>query len=181
MSESEESLPIRHNSRILLINEQNELLLMRVQLPTHSFWCTIGGGTEGYETSEMAAKREAREEIGFDDADIQWKKAVWYGEHVMERKGIPTIHKETFVLGRTSRTQIDNAGLTDEERQVVKQYKWWSLEELRGTNEFIVPPSIVNHLPPILRGEIPEEIIIIDLKNTPPKKKLENLGPEPKI
>ena len=180
MSESNESLPIRHNSRVLLINEQNELLLMRVQLPTHSFWCTIGGGTEFGETAEMAVKREAREEIGFDEDDIQWKKAVWYGEHVMERKGVPTLHKETFVLGRTSRTQINNAGMTDEEREVVQQFKWWSLEELRATNEFIVPPSIIRHLVPIMRGEIPEKIITIDLKNTPPAK-LENFGPVPKF
>ena len=168
MSESTGSLPVRHNARVLLINELNELLLMRVELPAYSFWCTIGGGTKPGETAEMAVKREAQEEIGFDDADIQWEKAVWYGEHVMDRKGAPTLHKETFVLGRTSRRQIDDAGQTDDEKKVVKEFKWWSLEELRTTNEFIVPPSIIIHLPPILRGEIPEKIITIDLKNTPP-------------
>ncbi len=169
MSELDQSLPVRRNARVVLINDQNKILLMHVQLPSHSFWCTTGGGIEDDETPAGGARREIREEAGFNNDDIRWHGAIWYGEHVMERNGILTLHKETFFLGRTSKENINTAGMTQEESTVVQKFKWWSLSELQSTNEFIVPPSMIQHLKPVLQGALPKHTINIDLTNTPPK------------
>lgn len=156
-------IAIRRNARVVLINERNELLLMHVQLPSHSFWCTIGGGIKDQETTIMAAKRETYEEIGFEDSDIRWGKAIWYGEHIMNRKNIPTLHKETFIVGWTKRNDINCNGMTKEEQDVVQGFKWWSLQELQTTDEFIAPPSLATHFGEILRGKIPQTLMTIDL------------------
>ncbi|PZO85070.1 MAG: hypothetical protein DI626_07755 [Micavibrio aeruginosavorus] len=163
-----ENLPVRNVSRVLLIHE-DKVLLMKVDLPDRSFWCTIGGGMENNETVEEAVKREAYEEVGLTGQDVTWDRSVWHGEHVLKRHGVDTLHKETFVLGYANSTKIDPAALTEEEKAVVKEFKWWPIHELETTTEFVVPPSMVTHIKPIMNGQIPHSPIQIDLSDSPAK------------
>lgn len=169
MSNHLENVPIRNNARIVLLNTANEVLLMKIQLPEYSFWCTIGGEIEPNESPLEAIRREVLEETGFREDDISWGGAIWYGEHVLERKGVPTLHKETFFVGRTSRLDVSADNLSDEEQDLVKGFKWWSLAELSNTSEFIVPPKLGNYLKSLIKDGAPEETLTIDLENAPPK------------
>jgi len=169
-----EGMPVRNVSRVLLVHE-DKVLLMKVELPDRSFWCTIGGGMEDNETVEEAVKREAYEEIGLTDQDVTWDRSVWYGEHILKRHGIDTLHKETFVLGYANSAKIDPASLTEEEKAVVKEFKWWPIHELETTAEFVVPPSMITHIKQIINCQIPHSPIHIDLSDAPSKKS----GPQP--
>ncbi len=160
------ALPTREAVRVLLIHE-DKLLLMKVVLPDRTLWCTIGGGMDKGESLDEAVKRETWEEVGLTDQDVTWSKAVWHGEHVIERYGIDMLHRETFVVGYARNAVINSGGLTAEEKEVVKEFKWWTLAELDSTEEFIVPPSMIEHIKPILRGEIPAMPIKIDLADKP--------------
>lgn len=162
-SRADRGHPVRRSVRLILLNEISELLLMRIALPDRVLWCTIGGGIEPGETPELAARREAREEIGFTEKDIAWGPSIWYGEHILLLHNIPTIHKETFILARTNRKDLCTDCMTAEEKRVVKEFKWWSLDELKRTEEFIVPPSMVRHLGSIIARELPKETLVIDL------------------
>jgi 8-oxo-dGTP pyrophosphatase MutT (NUDIX family) len=76
---------IRSSIRILLINKDNKLLLMRVVDPSTMliggtahpvFWCTIGGKIEINESIEQAAYRELYEETGLTDQDVSFGPIV---------------------------------------------------------------------------------------------------------
>jgi 8-oxo-dGTP pyrophosphatase MutT (NUDIX family) len=136
---------------------------MKVQLSDRTFWCTIGGGAEADETPELAARRELLEETGLQEPDVAWGPAIWYGEHMLDRNGVATLHKETFVLAHTFCETLSTSGLTDEERNVVREFRWWSLGDLKHTNEFIVPPRLSHYLELLLAGAIPHEPLDIEL------------------
>ncbi|AKJ30891.1 NUDIX hydrolase [Caldimonas brevitalea] len=159
------STPVRRSMRLVLLNGRDELLLMKVALPDRTFWCTIGGGMDAGETPQQAARRELREETGLTDRDVVWGPPVWYGEHRLQRDGVLTLHQETFLLVRTVCTDVSTDRMTEQERQVVKSFKWWSLAALKKTREFVVPPSLVRHLEPLLAGAIPSHTLQIDLGN----------------
>lgn len=156
-------LPLRRSVRLVLLNERDEVLLMQLVLPGRTVWCTIGGGVEAGEETLQAALREAKEEIGFDAADLVFGPTVWQGEHVFDFGGVPTRHEEQFVLARTRRSHLDAGGMTAEEKVVVKALRWWSLSELIATSEVIVPPSLRQHLGPLIDGQIPERAETIEL------------------
>lgn len=171
MQKHNPDMPIRYSSRIVLLNEKHEILLMKIQLPTYSLWCTIGGEIEPNESPLQAAKREVFEEIGYIESDVSWGSAIWYGEHIIDIKGTPTLHKETFFLGRTSRLNVDAKNLTDEEKSIVQKFRWWSIEELTATSEFIVPPRLAEYLNALIKDGIPKQTVTVDLSNTPPNKR----------
>lgn len=151
----------------MLLNECNELLLMRIELPDRSFWCTIGGGIEPTETPEQAALREVKEEIGYSGASLELGPTIWQGEHQLERNGVLMLHQEQFILARTRRQQLSTTGMTDEEKTVVKAFRWWSLSELKSSSEFIVPPSMVRHLEAVIADQIPSQVLVIALGDDP--------------
>jgi 8-oxo-dGTP pyrophosphatase MutT (NUDIX family) len=109
--------PIRRNVRLVLLNELNALLLMKIELPDRRFWCTIVGGIENNESVDQAARREAREEIGFNEVDLNLGPTIWHGEHLLERNGILTLHKEKFILARTSRHKLCTVDMTETEKR----------------------------------------------------------------
>ena len=138
---------------------------MRVELPDRAFWCTLGGGIEGRESVEAAVRRELYEETGLTDAEVRWGPPIWHGEHVLERGGVATLLQEIFVVAYAQQVQPTTAGLTQEEKEVTKEFRWWSLEAMQASKELIVPPSMKRHLEPILRGDMPEKPIEIDLRD----------------
>jgi 8-oxo-dGTP pyrophosphatase MutT (NUDIX family) len=155
---------VRHVARALLIHD-SKLLLMHVCLPDRSFWCTVGGGMDPGETVEDAVKRETYEETGFTAQDVVWQKPVWYGEHIRTWNGVETINKTTFVLGHALKTTIHPAALTDWEKRHVKEFKWWSVQEMETTAEFIVSPNLIEHIKPIMRGEVPDTPLQINMND----------------
>lgn len=154
--------PIRRSIRLVLLNQRDELLLMRMELQGRRFWCTIGGGIEQGETLCQAARREAREETGFTGADLELGPVIWRCEHLLTIAGTPTLHHEQFMLARTRREQLGRQELTAEENAVVKEFKWWPHAELLSTRELIFPPNLARHLGPVIGGQLPPHAMSID-------------------
>ena len=128
-------------ARILLFDQGDRLLLFEYQEPGKAaFWGTLGGRIEGGETPIDAARRELFEETGLT-TDIE-EPAAWYLEHEMMRGGAAHLMHETFFVARTRKTTINHSRWTAEERQIIKDEKWWPIGEIESTEERVYPVEL---------------------------------------
>ncbi len=65
--------PVRHAARVVLLDPQARVLLMRYDdpPPNGTNWSTPGGGLEPGESHHEAALRELAEETGWTDIELQ--------------------------------------------------------------------------------------------------------------
>lgn len=121
----------------------------------------MGGRVEDGEDVLTAALREAREETGRDD--IRIGPAVWYGEQILAIAGQPTLFKETFVVAHAARSEVTDARWSAAERAIIREVRWWSLDEIAETADTILPSVLAELLPPILAGAYPDPPLTVEL------------------
>jgi hypothetical protein len=64
----------------------------------------------------------------------------------LQINGKPRLLKENFVLARCSTSRLSRAGWTWEERQVIAEMRWWTLDELSTSSKDIKPPRLASLL-----------------------------------
>ena len=167
--------PVRNAVRVVLLNDADELLLMCMDDPTITsisekytgrFWTLIGGEIEPNETIREAAEREVFEETGLAKEDIEFGPQVWRGELDLILKGKPTHIRQEFIVARTRRGEISLANLKGDEKKVVKQVSWFSLDRIINSSEVIHPVLLPKHLPDVIAGKYPKKPLEINLTAT---------------
>ncbi len=135
----------RPSSRLLVLDPADRVLLLYFHFQTRErvekrFWATPGGGLEGDETFEEAARRELLEETGLSD-DLGPQLAV---NHVVYElpEGDTVQAEERFFLVRTGSADISIDGQSALERHVIREHRWWSVDELRSSREQIYPEEL---------------------------------------
>ena len=144
----------RPTARVLLLDGQDRILLMKGRLPSSpespGAWFTIGGGVEAGESVYEAAAREVIEETGLTDAVLG--EIAWCGEvTLLDRKHRPVLFKDTFILARCPGGEICRGGWQALEREFVDDIRWWTLDALAETSDAVWPADLVPRLRAVLR------------------------------
>ncbi len=136
----------RPSSRLLIFNSNHEVLLFRFvfesgALKGADFWSTPGGGLEGDETYEQAARRELLEETGLE-FDV--------GKQIGQRTAVFQLPDGDFVEAderyfyiSTNDENIDKTMRSSLELEVIKEHYWWSRAELLETDKTVFPENIL--------------------------------------
>ena len=151
--------------RVVLLSPRGRLLLMRfvdnITEGPRSFWATVGGEVEEDETLATAVAREVAEETGM--IGVPLGGMIWRHDHVLAISGEPTLFRERYILAYAPSEEFSTAGFTEIERAVVRDMRWWSVEEIATTQETIFPIGIARLLPDVIAGRLPPEPIDLAL------------------
>lgn len=145
-----DSLPVRKSSRLIILDPDDRVLLMKIKLDKpadpsapilKSYWVTLGGGVNVGETLEQAAQRELHEETGISNVSIG--PMVWHGRW---QQGVSRINDESFFLVqlRENLEKIDISGFEKQEKLVFKKMQWWTIKELKESDQIFIPISLAD-------------------------------------
>jgi 8-oxo-dGTP pyrophosphatase MutT (NUDIX family) len=147
----------RPTARVLLLDPEGRILLMKGRLPSDpsapGAWFTVGGGVEPGESLAEAARREIREETGFEDAEVG--PVLWEGSQIHhDRKGRPVLVKESFMVARCAGGAPSRQGWQALELEFVDDMRWWTLAELEACAEPMFPPDLAFRLARVLADRV---------------------------
>ena len=154
---------VRPTARVILLDTQDRVLLILATITVgadqgpESFWHMPGGLIEPGETGEQAARRECAEETGIRHISVG--PCVWHRRHVARWHGRWYDWRERYFLARTDETQTTAHDMAGPELEEFREHRWWSLDELRRSDETFVPGRLAALLPPLLAGDLPDEPI----------------------
>jgi 8-oxo-dGTP pyrophosphatase MutT (NUDIX family) len=144
----------RRSAKVLLLDPEGRVLLFSGVDPAEPSrpptWFPVGGGVDRGETLEEAAVREVEEETGLR---IDGLGPVVMTRHVeFTFDGGSYDQEETYFAVRTAAFTPDPKGWTETERNVMVCSRWWSLEDLRTTDETVFPENLAALVGQLLTG-----------------------------
>jgi 8-oxo-dGTP pyrophosphatase MutT (NUDIX family) len=148
----------RRAARVLLVDASRRVLMLRGRDPArphHQYWFTVGGGLDAGETPAQGAVRELFEETGLRVAPEAVGAPVFHEVVEFPFDGRWYRQDQDFFLLRVDSWQVDFAGLNEIERATVDAHRWWSVAELRATDERYYPPALPELLCDLSREGIP--------------------------
>lgn len=137
---------IRRAARILLIDEHDRLLMIRFGPPDRRpFWCGVGGECDPGEDFASAAVRELFEETGLA-LETCGPEIARRADDYLTLVGEPITSDERFFRVQTRNFTPDTTGHTAIERELIKEFRWFTREELANWPEPLFPLNIIELL-----------------------------------
>lgn len=156
----------RKASRVVLLNERDEVLLIRAQdllAPSHQWWMTCGGGSELGESAAQTAARELAEETGIECEPHELIGPLATRDEVFEFTEKSLRQLETYFAFSTSEDiELEDAVWTDIEKRSLLEFRWWTREQLMATTETIYPKNLLSLIDLATAGSVPDVPLVID-------------------
>ena len=154
---------LRKVARVVLLDPQDRILLLHghePEDPSDNWWFTPGGGVEGDETREEAARRELVEETGITEVELG--PVLWRRTCSFPFAGRRWDQEEWYYLARTTQTATEAKGLTELERRSVAGARWWTCQELNQAHETVYPTRLAELLRRLLDEGPPAGPVTLD-------------------
>ena len=130
--------------RAMLIDPESRLLLLKGRdstLPdSQHWWFTVGGGIKAKETPEDALRREVLEETGLLVSPFQ--KTPFSRTFSFIFEGRSHLQHESYFFAKVNSFTPVPLNFTSIEKRSLIGHRWWSLEELRLTQETVHPHQL---------------------------------------
>ena len=134
----------RATARVLVIDSDDRVLMFCDSDPGTgaTWWITPGGGIDEGETELEAAVRELAEETGHvaAEADLIGPLARRHVVHGYSDRIVD--QDDVFYAVRTPPFEVSTAGHTAEELVTMAEHRWWTVEQLAGTDDTIWPAEL---------------------------------------
>jgi 8-oxo-dGTP pyrophosphatase MutT (NUDIX family) len=143
---------IRQSAKVLLVDPSDRVLLlsaidMKAADPV-VFWFAVGGGVKEGESTEDAAIREVEEETGL--LIDQVGPVVSRRRASFEFEGEAVEQDEEYFFARVAPFTPTTANMEEVELRTHVAFRWWSVAELRGTDEPVFPENLADLLEELL-------------------------------
>ncbi len=152
-------LNIREAVRGLIIDDEQRVLLVRLQFPDGAVWLLPGGGIEADEEHHDALARELAEEVGLCEPTIG--AHVWTRTHVMPMFNSTWDGQRDFAY-MVHTSYFEPQPLLSQEQlaaENVSEIRWWPLDELNDYDgdDFFAPIELADIISQIVTSGVPAE------------------------
>ncbi|MFI6943704.1 NUDIX hydrolase [Streptomyces sp. NPDC050418] len=135
----------RRAARVAVLSPDGALFLLRYdneEVGRH--WAMPGGGLDEGEKPRDGALRELHEETGWRDLALGGLLCTW--EHDFTRAGIPVRQHEHIYLADGPRRELGPEVAQAHAADGILGARWWTYDELAGTQEALWPPQLAQVL-----------------------------------
>ena len=154
-----ETPTLRRAARVLLLDEDRRVLLVRLAYRSKRWWAAPGGGLKDDETHETAARREIAEETGYEVDELgPW---VWRREDVFRFEGRLYRQRERYFIASVPAFEPRPKFIDVEEAKTFDGLRWWTLGELGTTAERFAPANLPALVRELVEERPPEHPVLV--------------------
>jgi len=131
----------------MLFEEAGAVLLIRFVVPKESgefvFWALPGGEIEAGETEIEAAAREVREELGLE---LVVTGPMYCDTNQFLHQGEMQDNTDFLFRAKCRREEPQLMGVTAEEKAIMREIRWWTVDEIAESEERIFPGNLAERM-----------------------------------
>ena len=131
----------------MLFDNAGDVLLVRFVVPRAEgefvFWALPGGEIEAGESEIEAAVREVKEELGLE---LEVAGPVYRDSNQFLHHGEMQDNVDFLFKAACGREEPRLIGVTADEREIMKEIRWWSVAEIAASLERIFPENLAERM-----------------------------------